>query len=254
MGHERLLTRPRPAPQVVVAECAVENFSLVEPARMGQCEPRTPPPATRPEVVSCPDGGVARIAVMDQVHAPEVMMTTTEPLQPLDVMCRIFRHWACRFHPAAVNDQNVQDVYHPMPGVLELLLFDRARNRSTDRVAFKNLMVGDLIGADHPIAPLGRAVGVGVPPQDLFGPLLELGIQASRPPVTGPVRFDGRRSLFEWWSRRFLLRPISFLDITAGNNAELGPGPGRPILSDRVGFRDRDNNHFTSTTSGKPLG
>jgi hypothetical protein len=77
-----------------------------------------------------------------------------------------------------------------MPGVLELLLFDRARDRSTDRVAFKNLMVGDLIGADHPIAPLGQAVGVGVAPEDLFGPLLELGIQASRPPVTGPVRLQ----------------------------------------------------------------
>jgi hypothetical protein len=117
-------------------------------------------------------------------------MTTPESLQLLDVMRRIFRLNASRFHPAAVNDQEVQDVDRPMPGVLELLLFDRARDRSTDRVAFKDLMVGDLIGADHPIGSLGQAVGVGVAPEDLFGPLLELGIQVSRPPVTGQVRLQ----------------------------------------------------------------
>jgi len=66
-----------------------------------------------------------------------------------------------------------------MLGVLELLLFDRARDRSTDRVAFKDLVVGDLIGADHPIASLDQAVGVGVAPKDLLGPLLELGVQPS---------------------------------------------------------------------------
>ena len=60
----------------------------------------------------------------------------------------------------------------------------------TDRVAFKDLRVGDLIGADHSIGPLGQAGGVGVAPEDLFGPLLELGIQVSRPPVTGPVRLQ----------------------------------------------------------------
>ncbi len=105
-------------------------------------------------------------------------------------MHRVLRLEACRFHLAAVNDQEVQDVDRPMAGVLELLLFDRAGNRSTDRVAFQDLMVGYLIGADDPIAPLGQAVGVGVAPEDLLGPLLELGIQASRPPVAGPMRLQ----------------------------------------------------------------
>ncbi len=63
-------------------------------------------------------------------------MTTLESLQLLDVMRGIFRLNASRFHPAAVNDQEVQYVDRPMAGVLELLLFDRARDRSTDRVAF----------------------------------------------------------------------------------------------------------------------
>ncbi len=51
-------------------------------------------------------------------------------------------------------------------------------------------MVGDLIDTDHSISPLGQAVGVGVAPEHLFGPLLELCIQVSRPPVTGPVRLQ----------------------------------------------------------------
>jgi hypothetical protein len=190
MGDELLPTRPRPASQVVVAEGIVQDLCLVEPGGMGRGEPRTPPPPTRPEVVSCPAGGMARIAIVDQVHAPQVMMATPESLQLLDVMRRVFPLDACRFHPAAVNDQDVQDVDRPMPGVLELLLFDRARDRSTDRLAFKDLVVGDLIGADHPIAPLDQTVGVGVAPKDLLGPLLELGVQASRPPVPGPVRLQ----------------------------------------------------------------
>jgi len=91
---------------------------------VGRCEPRTPPPATGPEVVSCPAGSVAGIAVVDQVHAPQVMVATPESLQLLDGVRRVFPLKACRFHPAAVNDQDVQDVDRPMPRVLELPLVD----------------------------------------------------------------------------------------------------------------------------------
>jgi hypothetical protein len=79
---------------------------------------------------------------VDQVHAPQVMMATPESLQLLDVMRRVFPLNACRFHPAAVNDQEVQDVDRRMPGVLELLLFDRARDRSTDRVRSRTWWLG----------------------------------------------------------------------------------------------------------------
>jgi hypothetical protein len=46
---------------------------------------------------------VAGIAVVDQVHSPEVMMTTTESFQFLDVMRRIFCLNTSRFHPATVD-------------------------------------------------------------------------------------------------------------------------------------------------------
>ena len=96
---------------------------------------------------------MAGIAVVNQIHALQVVMATPESLQLLDIVRRVFRLDARRFHPAAMNDQEVQNVDRPMSGVLELPLFDRARDRTTDRMAFQDLMVGDLIGADHPIGP-----------------------------------------------------------------------------------------------------
>ena len=53
--------------------------------------------------------------------------------------------------------------------------------------SIQNLMVGHLVDADHPIAPLGQAVGVGIAPGDLLGPLLERRVQPGCPPVAGPM-------------------------------------------------------------------
>src|ERR1700687_5132956 len=102
------------------------------------------------------------------------MMATPESLQLLDIVNRVLRLDARPFHQSAMNDQEVQNVDSSMPRVFELLLFDRAGDRTTNRVAFQNLMVGYLISADHAIALLGQAVGVGVAPEDLLSPLLEL--------------------------------------------------------------------------------
>ena len=110
----------------MVAEGVVEDLGLVEPGRMGRCESGTPPPVTGPEVLSRQPGGVAGVAVVNQVHASQVMMATPESPQLLDIVLRVLRLEARRFNPAAVNDQEVQDVDRPMPGVLELPLFDRA--------------------------------------------------------------------------------------------------------------------------------
>ena len=106
-------------------------------------------------------------------------MATPESLQLPDIVGRVFGLNTRRFHPAAMDDQEVQDVDRPMPRVLEFSLFDRARDRTADRVAFQDLMVGHLIGAGHPIALLGEARGVGVAPKDLLRPLFELGIRVS---------------------------------------------------------------------------
>ena len=158
MGDELLPIPPRPSLQVVVAEGVVEDLGLVEPGRMGWCEPGTPPPATGPQILLREPCRVAGIAVVNQVHASQVMMATPESLQFFDIVHRVLRLDARRLHQAAVNDQEVQNVDRPMPGVLELPLLDRAGNRTTNWVAFQNLMVGYLIGADDAIALLGQAV------------------------------------------------------------------------------------------------
>ncbi len=77
-----------------------------------------------------------------------------------------------------------------MPDILELLLLDRAGYRSPDRAPLQNLMVGYLVGADHTVALFGKAISVCVAPEDLFSSLLELGVQASRPPIASSVRLQ----------------------------------------------------------------
>jgi hypothetical protein len=53
---------------------------------------------------------VAGIAVANHVHVSQVMMATPESLQFFEIVHRIFRLDACRFHQAAVNDQEVQKI------------------------------------------------------------------------------------------------------------------------------------------------
>ncbi len=77
-----------------------------------------------------------------------------------------------------------------MSGVLELPLLDRAGDRSPDRVPLQDLAIGLLIDADHPITPAGQPLSVGIAPEDLLGPGLELGIEPGRLPVPGAVRLE----------------------------------------------------------------
>jgi len=48
-------------------------------------------------------------------------------------------------------------------------------------------MVRHLIDTDRPEAPLDQVFGVGVAPEDLLGPLLELSVQADRPLGVSPM-------------------------------------------------------------------
>src|SRR5271166_293595 len=121
VGDELLPACPRPSPQVVVPEGVVEDLGLIQPGRMGRCEPVTPPPATGLEVLSRQSSGVAGVAVVNQVHAAQLVMATLESLQLPDIVRRVFRLNARRFHPTTVNDQEVQDVDRPMSPVLEFL-------------------------------------------------------------------------------------------------------------------------------------
>ena len=71
----------------------------------------------------------------------------------------------------------------PVAYVLKLLLFDRARNRPTDRVALNRLEIGHLVDAGDPKAAAHQARGGGITPQNLLRPLFEQRVQARRFPI-----------------------------------------------------------------------
>jgi hypothetical protein len=100
-------------------------------------------------------------------------------------MLRIVVRQERQLHQPAMDHQEYQHVDCPMPDVVELLLLDRPRNRSTDRVTLQDLEGRDLIDTYHPDALFGKPSRVGIAPKDLLRPLLEPGIQSSRLPVAG---------------------------------------------------------------------
>ena len=190
MGDELLLVLPRLSSQVVATAGVVQDFCLVEPERMGRREPGTPAPVTGPQLHLLELGHMAGVAVVNQVHSSLVIMTSGESHQSFDIVHRVLRLDARRFHQAAVNEQEVRNVGRPMASVLELSLLDRAGDGTTNRVAFQDLIAGYLIGADDAIALLGEAIGVGLAPKDFLSPLLELGIQSSGLPVASLVKLQ----------------------------------------------------------------
>ena len=186
MGDEFLAACPRTPPQVAVTERVVEQLGLIQPGGMGRCEPGTPPPATGSAVPGRP-GGVTRVAVLDQVHAPQLAVAPTE--SPSTLRCNEPRPWSRRTPHASARWWTTRNDRRLDGAAVHVLdpPADRAGDRAADWVAPQDLMVGHLVGADHPIAPPGQPDGVGVAPEDLLGPLLEQRVQPGRPPVASPV-------------------------------------------------------------------
>jgi hypothetical protein len=95
-----------------------------------------------------------------------------------------------QLHQPAMHHQEHQHVHRPMPGVVELLLFDRPWNRPADRGTLQDLEGRDLIDAHHPDALFGKANRISIAPKDLLRPLLEAGVQPSRLPIPSPMRLQ----------------------------------------------------------------
>ena len=135
-------------------------------------------------------GRVAGVAVLDQEHPLQAPVPPAERPQLPDVVLRrpsgLHRH----LHPARVDDQEQQQVDRAVPGVLELLLLDGAGDGPADRAPLQHLEVGHLIDRHRPDALAGQPLGIAVAPEHLLGPLLELGVEAGRPPVAGAVRLQ----------------------------------------------------------------
>ena len=181
---------PRSSLQVAVAKGVDQYLGLVQPRGMDRGESAMPPAMATVQVVLCRCGRVAGVAVVNQVDPTQVAMPPTELGQLIHVGSGVLGLDARCLHPSTMDDQERQDVDRAVSGVLELLLLDRAGDRVADRASLQNLAVRFLIGTDHPIAPLGQPIGVGIAPKNLLRPPFELGIDSGGPPVSCAVRLE----------------------------------------------------------------
>ena len=244
-------TVPRSSLQVVVTECADQQLRFVEPRGVDRGEATSPPAGASRQVVPRLCGRMGRVVIVDQIDSAQVTMPMSECPQLLDVVLGAFRVEARRLHLSAVNDQEEQDVDRAVPRVIELTLRDRAGDRMPDGMSFQDLEVGFLIGTDHPEAPPGQPLGVGVAPEDLLGTLLEVSVDARRPPIPRAMRLevhliedrldrpiaDGRDDpIFDRLAGQILARPVGDVQalgdwLQAGQLNDLctlqGGNPGR---------------------------
>src|SRR5580700_11061952 len=181
---------PRGAFQVSMAEGADEQFRLVQPRGVDRCK-AGPPPTSAIGPVGCRIGRrVARVAVLDQKGPAQTTMPAVKSAQGPNVPLRIFLGLDGQFHPPSMDDQKQQQVDGAVPDVLELLMFDAARPRTSDRAPLQNLQVGHFIDANDPEPARGQMLGISVAPQHPLGPFLELRVEATRLPVPGAVRLQ----------------------------------------------------------------
>ena len=147
-----------------MAEVMDQDLRLIEPRCMNRGKARTPPGVGVGEVVLSIACSVTGIAVLNQKYAFQTAVSLAETFQRLNIMRGVFFLHDYRLHVAPVNGQEYQDVDGPMACVFKLLLLDRTGNRTADRRAFQDLVIGDLINADIPQPLLGQARGIAVAP------------------------------------------------------------------------------------------
>src|SRR5512135_1653808 len=114
-------------------------------------------------------------------------MLPVEQLQLGEIVLRIVVRQERQLHQPAMDHQEHQHVDRPMPGVVELLLLNRPRDRAADRVPLQDLAGRDLIDTHYPDALFGKPRRIRIAPKDLLRPLLEPGIHTSRLPVAGAM-------------------------------------------------------------------
>jgi len=281
-------TVPRSSFQVVVTEGADQQLRLVEPRGVDRGEATPPPAGVSRQVVPRLRGRMGRVVIVDQIDSAQVTMPMSECPQLPDIVLGAFRVEARRLHPSAVNDQEDQDVDRAVPRVIELALRDRAGDRMPDGMSFQDLEVGFLIGTDHPEAPPGQPLGVGIAPEDLLGALLEMGVDPRCPPIPSAMWLevhliedrldrpiaDGRDDpIFDRLAGQILARPVGDVqalgdwlqasqlnDLGALQGGKSGPAarPVGVVPADRASPRPRSDGRFSRwlmdrTGSGWPV-
>jgi hypothetical protein len=123
---------------VAEPEGVVEDLPMIESRGVRRRQSGTPPAPASVEVTGRRAGGMAAAAVQDREDTSEAMMLPPECRQRQDEVLGVVGRRDRGLHPSCVDDQEGQDVDRPMPGILELLLLDRAG----DRPAVEHLIVG----------------------------------------------------------------------------------------------------------------
>src|SRR5262245_5024419 len=190
MFYQLLWAGPRAPLQVAMPERPYQQLRLVEPRGMHRREPAPPPAAAPRAILLGVPRRVAEVAIVDQEYPLQSLVPLAKRLQFPEVVLRILAGFDGHLPLAAVDDQEEQEVDRPMPGVLELLLLDGAGDGAADRATLQHLEVRFLIDRYRPDALLGQPLSIGVAPQDLLCPVLELAVQASCPPIPRAVRLQ----------------------------------------------------------------
>jgi len=92
-----------------------------------------------------------------------------------------------QIHQPGMHYQEYQHVRCPMPGVVELLLLDRSRNRSEDRITLQDLESWDFIDTHHPDVLFCKLTRIPIALKDLLRSLLEPSIQARCLRIAGAI-------------------------------------------------------------------
>ena len=124
---------------------------------------------------------------MHQVDPFQPVVASSEMPQGRDVVIGVVGLQAECLHLPRMDDQEIQDVDRAVPGIVELLLLDRAGDAAADRHSLQDLAIGHLVGADDPEPVPHEFLGVGIAPEHLLGPLLEARVESSGPPVACPM-------------------------------------------------------------------
>ncbi len=139
-----------------------------------------------------------------------------------------------------MNDEEDQNVDRAVPLIVKLALLDRTRDRMPDRLPFQDLKARLLIGKDYPETPLGQSLSISVAPGDLFGTLLEMGVDSRCLPIPSAMRL--KVDMAENVSNRSIAddRNDTILDRLAGQILA-GPVSDVQSLGDRLQARQSDD-------------
>ena len=172
MVDELFPTPPGPALQVMVPKRGYQQLRLVQPRGVHRREAGTPPVATVGPVLLRLPGRVAGVTVLNQKDPFESAVPMAKGLQLSNVMCGVLLGLHRHFHTAGVDYKKQQQIHRPVTRVLELPLFDEARESPPNGVPLQHLVVRNLIHAPRSRCPDGPNARPGRSTKALSRPVL----------------------------------------------------------------------------------